>query len=604
MNTFKTTPFAHQLSGINKAAGRDAFAYFCEMGTGKTWMVINEIARMWGEGKIDAALVFAPKGVHTNWVVNELPKHMPDWVLWEARWWKSGAGKIYSEYVSEILSPGPERVLRVLVMNWDSIVHESGFDFAERFCRTTSKLIIVGDESQRIKNPSAERSKALRRLKKYSSARRILSGSSVLNSPFDLWNQMDFLDPFILNSGSFHAFKTEYAELLQPGNKLLDHIVKSKVRLNAEVHLRMKASANTVLDICQKNGRLELVTLAEELQMHVADRDCESVVDVIERIKAQLNPNSRSPAKTELLSLLHGVQSAAAEYINRLSRAMSDRRRLPAIVAKGKNGQKKYRNLDRLSKLLEPHCFRAFKKDCLDLPAKIYKQAFYDLSAAQRAAYKKMKEEARLLLQDGSETPVNKLAALMKLAQICSGYVLEPVTGNVMLIEKGETPKLALLRDRLEEREDSDGGVIIWARFREEQAQIARVCADLGLSYGVYNGSTSDDERKRIVAEFEAGDLDVFIGQQQAGGTGITLVRADYVIYYSNSFSLEDRVQSEDRAHRIGQRRHVVYEDLLGSNTLEPQVLKVLEDKQSIADIISGANAVSLLGPDPSDNPF
>lgn len=598
MSKFKTQPFKHQLDGLIASGGREFFAYFCEMGTGKTWMAINDLASMWGEGKADAAIVFAPKGVHTNWVINELPKHMPDWVRHRAVAWKSGAGVREMERIHQILKP-EQGTLRILTMNWDALVHASGFNFAHKFCTTTQKLMIIGDESQRIKNPQAGTTKALMKLRKFSTARRIMSGSSVLNSPFDLFSQITFLDKYILQTDSFFSFKTEYAEMLQPGNRLLTGIMKQRVRMDPAVYLRCQTSANAIYDICAKNGRLELVQIAEAIKMHLDDRDYEAVITACEALKNELNPKVQSVAKTELLKLIDGVQKACVEFTNRAAKILNNPRRLPQIVAKGKDGKKKYRNLEKLKALVDPHCFRAFKDECLDLPPKIYKRSWYDMSARQRAVYKKMKDEARLLLADGNESPVNKLAALMKLAQICSGFAIEPGSRNVIEIEpKVLTPKLELLKERLEDKDFSTGGVIVWARFREEQEQIERVLQDLGLTYGVYNGATSDDERDRIKLEFESGEIEVFLGQQRAGGTGITLVRADYVLYYSNTFSLEERAQSEDRAHRIGQGKKVVYEDLLGTNTIEPKVLKVLEDKQELADVLSGKQAVSFLDDD------
>lgn len=595
MSKFKTQPFKHQLDGLIASGGREFFAYFCEMGTGKTWMAINDVASMWGEGKVDAALVFAPKGVHTNWVVNELPKHMPDWVRWRAVAWKSGAGVRETERIESILKPGKDNELRLLAMNWDALVHDSGFGFAHKFATTTQKLMIIGDESQRIKNPQAGTTKALMKLRKFSVARRVMSGSSVLNAPFDLFSQITFLDKYILETDSYFTFKSEYAEMLQPGNKLLTAIMKSKVRIDPAVYLRCQASANSIYDICAKNGRLELIEQAERLKMHVDDKDFKEAIETAEGLKNSLNPESKSAAKKELTLLLAGVQAAFGAHLAKADRIMNNPRRLPQIVAK-KDGRKQYRNLDKLKKLVDPHCFRAFKDECLDLPPKIYKRSWYELTKVQRAAYKKMKDEARLLLEDGSESPVNKLAALMKLAQICSGFAIEPGSGNLVRIQPHlRTPKMELLKERLEDKDWDTGGTIIWARFREEQQQIEHMLQEIGLTYGVYNGSTSDDDRKRIVAEFESGELQVFLGQQRAGGTGITLVRADYVLYYSNTFSLEDRVQSEDRAHRIGQGKKVVYEDLLGSHTIEPKVLQVLEDKQDIADVISGRKALSFL---------
>ncbi len=592
---FKTKPYKHQLDAMAAARGKEAFAYFCEMGTGKSACVINEIASLGGEGKCDAAIIFAPKGVHTNWVVNELPKHWPDWIKYESVDWRSGAGKQRMQKIEQILKPKPG-VIRILVMNWDSIVYESGYDFAVKFCLTTQKLMIVGDESQRIKNPQAERTKALERLRKYSSWRRIMSGSPVLNSPFDMYAQMRFLDPYILRTDSYFAFKTEYAELLQPGNRLLEAIVKNKFKMSAERRDLCVRAFNEIEEHFVKNGRPELNEALEAMRSEFDDKDWEGVVEKSRSIRGMFGAG-QSSSKTRCLVLMNRIDMECMEVRGKAQRMLNSPKRLPQIVAKGKDGAPKYRNLDKLKRLVDPYSFRAYKKDCLDLPDKVYKRLWYEMSPKQAIAYKKMQDEARIILENDLETPVNKLAVLMKLAQICSGFVMEPVTKRVVQIEPGKsTPKLDMLKERLEDSAvEAGNSIIVWARFVEELEQIEELCGNMGLSCGVYRGSTSDEDRKRITAEFESGELQVFIGQQQAGGTGITLVRAKHVIYYSNSFSLEHRVQSEDRAHRIGQVNKVLYEDLLGEKTMEIKVLKALESKQNVADVIGGKNASSFL---------
>lgn len=566
-----------------------------EMGSGKTKVVIDELASLAGEGKCDAAIIFAPKGVHTNWVVNELPKHWPDWIQYEAIDWRSGAGKKRMAKIEQILKPKPG-VVRILVMNWDAIVFESGYDFAVKFCHTTQKLMIVADESQRIKNPQAERTKALEKLRKYSSWRRIMSGSPVLNSPFDMYSQMHFLDPYILKTESYFAFKTEYAELLQPGNRLLDAIVKNKCKMSSEAAIKCIESFAEIETLFIHNGRAELVEALEEMRSLFDDKDWQGVAGKSSKIKGMFSEKSSS-TKNRCLVLMNRIEQECGAVYRKAQQMLNSPKRLPQIVAKGKDGVPKYRNLDKLKRLVDPYSFRAYKKDCLDLPDKVYKRLWYEMSPKQALAYKKMQDEARIILENDAETPVNKLAVLMKLAQICSGFVMEPVTKRVVQIEQGKsTPKLDMLKERLEDSAvEAGNSIIVWARFIEELEQIEELCGKLGLTCGVYRGETNDDERERITAEFQSGELKVFIGQQQAGGTGITLTKASHVIYYSNSFSLEHRVQSEDRAHRIGQVNKVLYEDLLGEKTMEIKVLKALEGKQNVADVIGGKNAISFL---------
>lgn len=560
--------------------------------THNTFVVINEAAQLHGEGKVDALIVFAPKGVHSNWVINELPKHMPDWVNYKAVAWKSGCGVKERKRIDSILTPEKD-VLRVLAMNWDSIVYDSGMEFAKKFCSTARSLMIVADESQRIKNPTAQRTKSLMKLREHSKYRRIMSGSPVLNSPFDLYSQMSFLDPSILKTTSFYSFKTEYAEMLQPGNKLLQNIVKSKLKMSPQKRSKIVSMLSEAETIISANGRPKLIEGIEIVRSNFDDSDWEETIKSIESLVSEFG-SSPSEKRARCKYLLSMAQQECMAEINKAKSILSNPRRLPQIVAKDKSGKKQYRNMDKLKELVDPHCFRAFKKDCLDLPPKIYKKIWYDMSPKQKIAYKKMKEEARIILSDQTEAPVNKLAVLMKLAQICSGFVIEPVTKRVVAIEES-TPKLEILEERLEDSIEAGRSVIIWARFIEEHEQIAELCSKNGWEHAVYNGATTDDQRSEATRAFQNQDIKVMIAQQKAGGTGNTWTAASHVIYYSNDFSLENRVQSEDRAHRIGQNDHVVYEDLLGTASIEPNVLKALQDKQDIADILSGANALSLL---------
>jgi SNF2 family DNA or RNA helicase len=133
---------------------------------------------------------------------------------------------------------------------------------------------------------------------------------------------------------------------------------------------------------------------------------------------------------------------------------------------------------------------------------------------------------------------------------------------------------------------DRYGKVIIWARFRREIRDVYEALTKMGVLCVEYHGGTSTTQRLDNIEAFENGDARVFIGQQQAGGTGITLVAASHVIYYSNDFSLRNRLQSEDRAHRIGQTRNVTYTDLAAIGTIDEAVARSLQNKLEVAEAV------------------
>lgn len=254
------------------------------------------------------------------------------------------------------------------------------------------------------------------------------------------------------------------------------------------------------------------------------------------------------------------------------------------IVAKDEvTGEPRFRNLGKLQKLIAPHAYRVLKRDCLDLPDKVYQQSYFELAPAQRKAYALMDEEQRILL-DGQETPVRRLGAMTKLQQITSGFVL--LDGQVLRPPQlKDNPRLDAL---LELVEDDDAPVIVWARFREELRVIAEALRAAGRRVVEYHGGTGHKEREEAVDAFQRGDADAFVGQPQAGGIGLTLTRAEWTVYYSNDFNLETRLQSEDRNHRIGTKKSVRYVDLIAANTLDEAITRSLQRKERLGAVLLG----------------
>jgi SNF2 family DNA or RNA helicase len=140
-----------------------------------------------------------------------------------------------------------------------------------------------------------------------------------------------------------------------------------------------------------------------------------------------------------------------------------------------------------------------------------------------------------------------------------------------------------LLVERIQQLVEQGKQAIVWARYTTEILDVSRALDELGIPSAKYHGETKRGERLDIIDDFQAGKLKVFIGNQRAGGTGITLTAASSVHYYSNSFSYRDRMQSEDRAMRIGQNKDVTYYNYAGIGTVDEYVISCLLNKQNVS---------------------
>lgn len=524
---FKTKPMAHQIQAFNMLEGRFAFALLMEQGTGKTKVIIDDAARCWGDGKIDALFVAAPNGVHTKWVTIEIPKHMPDWCTYTAAYYSAGRNKKHLaeiEKLFDVSAKDEHRPLRILTMNYDALATKDGRQLLDRFS-LMFKAMGVADESQRIKNPKAIRTAELLKRRKRFPIRRILSGTPVTKAPFDIFGQYSFLDPTILRTSSYVAFKSEYADMLPDDHFLVKRIQKGSW--------------------AKKDG---------------------------------------TPTK-----------------------------RVPQIIARDGDGMPQYRNLDKLQRLIAPHSFRVLKKDCLDLPDKIYDIIPFDMTDRQQAIYDRMVTEKRTELSElidhvkrdgkisnlspeqamlaGRELIVaNKLSAMAKLQQITCGY-LKLEDGEVVRMFKKvmDNPRNAAMMDVVE---DVEGSIIFWAPHIDKINQIIECLREGYPKEQIvrYDGQVKKEERMQGIDDFQSGKARFFVGNPASGGTGITITAGETAFYYSNSFDLEHRLQSEDRNHRIGTTGHVRYYDLEAIGTIDRTIVESNQMKKSIADIITGDN--------------
>ena len=251
-----------------------------------------------------------------------------------------------------------------------------------------------------------------------------------------------------------------------------------------------------------------------------------------------------------------------------------------------------YRRLDELNGKLDDFSNRVLKQDCLDLPDKMYTRRLVPLSEEQKKSYTQMKRLALTKLDNGElATTQSVLTQIMRLQQICCGHIQDD-EGNLVTFPNGRQKEL------LDICEEVQGKAIIWGTYTYDIQQIAQSLRDrFGPdAVATYYGATPQEERQEIVERFQDKDssLRFFVGQPRTGGYGITLTAATTVIYYSNSYDLEIRLQSEDRAHRIGQTNKVTYVDLVSPETIDEKLLQALQEKINLAQTVLGEETRAL----------
>ena len=465
----KSKPYEHQLVALEKSWDKEEFAYFMEMGTGKSKVLIDNIAMLYDKGKINAAMIIAPKGVYRNWLSSEIPTHMPSHIQYKSVLWTASTSKTKDKEYQSLFET--DYNLHIFIMNVEALSTPKGMTFARKFLSCHNTLIAV-DESTTIKTPKAARTRNIISIANLAKYRRILTGSPITKSPLDLYTQCKFLNEHLLGFSSYYSFQNRYACMVDKwfgGRKV--SVIKS------------------------------------------------------------------------------------------------------------------YQRLDELSKSIEPFSYRVLKEDCLDLPDKIYIRREIELTEEQLKMYQSMKLVAMAALKGKVVKAPHVLTQLMRLHQITCGHVMTE-TGEIVDIENNRLKELINILEEVESK------VIIWSHYTHD---IRKISAELRKIYGEdsvveYYGETDSEIRQESIDKFQdpRSPVRFFVGNPQTGGYGITLTAASTVIYYSNGYDLEKRLQSEDRAHRIGQKKSVTYIDLIAEKTVDEKIVKALRKKINIASEVLG----------------
>jgi SNF2 family DNA or RNA helicase len=263
-----------------------------------------------------------------------------------------------------------------------------------------------------------------------------------------------------------------------------------------------------------------------------------------------------------------------------------------------------YQRLNELQTAIQSHSYRVLKKDCLDLPDKIYEVRYIELTPEQKRYYEELRENAISTLGNGQTiaTPL-MLTCLLRLRQaLCNIAPIQQTEDDPHTVPM--TQPISMKDNRLEEvmnilAEAGDQKVIIWANFR---SSIENLRAAIEKEYGegtvgCIHGDVSQEQRQEFVYNFQddSNKLRFMVAQPRTGGYGLTLTAATLVIYHDNDWSLEVRQQSEDRAHRIGQKHAVTYIDLIAPNTIDEKIRSALVEKRDLADKVTGDKLLEML---------
>ena len=267
---FKTKPYGHQLDALEASWNKEVFAYFMEMGTGKSKVLLDNAAILYDKGEINALLLIAPKGVYKNWYDSEIPTHLPDHVDTNIVLWKtSDKSKKQQQPLNTLFKPGSH--LNILIMNVESFSSGNGSDFAYKFLASHPKSMVAIDEATTIKTPTSNRTKNILSLSKHCKYRRILTGSPVTKSPLDLYSQCQFLDPWLLDQQSYYTFKARYSicKKIQVNGRQVEIVVG--YRNLGELSEKIKSFSKRILkedclDLPEKSYVKHYVELTKEQQ--------------------------------------------------------------------------------------------------------------------------------------------------------------------------------------------------------------------------------------------------------------------------------------------------------------------------------------------------
>lgn len=567
---FKTEPFDHQMKAFERLKNEKYFALFMEMGLGKTKIAIDIAVHKYEKGQIETVLVIAPNMVHAQWADEQIPEHCSipfSTFVWSASKIKR---RLYASKLEDFMID--ERKLRFFCINVETFSSDSVIKYIAEYVKNYETFIII-DESTRIKNPMAKRTKIISKLYKFGQ-RCILTGTPVTKSPFDLYAPFSFLKRNFFDCNYF-IFKHRYGVMMKGINP---HNGKNFHKLIDEKQFSIIRS--------------KITNLKAEKQLQSETMDLEYIL---------------TDDDYDMISALTNVSVKNVKFIE------------------NQESFARFKRLDELKAKIEPYTFSYTKKDLrkdllnlpedkrVHIPEKVFTIEYVQMSKEQRKVYDELRKYLLSEYADKELSVQNKVSLTIRLRQVTGGYF--PYMTEAFISDNGiripymkpqsiRIGKSNIKIDRIQEliEETSGESIIIWASFR---AEVESLFDELSKFYSCekYYGKTSKNERARIKDDFQKGKFQIMIANPSTAGYGLNLQRSTLQLWFSNSFRTEDRLQGEERSPRIGSvADFVTYKDIICKNSIDEKIYKVLREGRELNDYFSTTSLRDILQEDENES--
>lgn len=537
MNDYRNVPekYEHQKEALSFIEDKNVFALFMEQGTGKTKVAIEKSLSLFIKDKINCLIVISPNAVKEQWIQEQFPEHcyIHNWIgfVWEGLKTK----KSKKEFEDSLNQKDKLFIFSVNVEAFQS-------DRIDQYLKIIltkfdpNRIFIVIDESTRIKNGRRKPKKGKR------------AGAKRTNKILDFFHNVSYKAIMTGTPTPRSPFDLwSQFEFLQKDFFGMDYFY-----FQHRYGIMIKRKTN--------EGRQYNTTLDEK---------------TYNIIKYKLNKFEKlTPQIVEEIAFRNGLKTQDIILISKMKKYSS------------------YKNLEELKNKIEPITFFKKKKDCLDLPDKVYEKLYCVMGKEQSRIYKDLKKKLYAEYLEKEINVTSKLVMTLRLQMITGGIFPYSHT-DIKLNKEGEEyfdsyfdyeyildgGKIKTLLEDLEEV-SSETSIIIWANFRGEIDLIYKKLSEAGYSCGRYYGGSSID----IVEQFKHNLIKVLIANPLKGGEGLNLQISTLHYFYSNSFKADSRLQAEDRSHRIGQTNKVTYKDLICKETIDEKIYNILKRKENLID--------------------
>lgn len=534
----KTECYRHQQEALEFAYGRSFFGLFLPPGLGKTKIIIDLAATYYREGRIDAVLYVAPNGVQRQTLDEQFPTHCA--VPFAPHLFITGTSKGHAKALTHFVKAPREDGLKVFAVNVESFSYDTYLKLFNAYLSHFKTLMVI-DESQGIANPAANRSRNL--ITGLSEC--TVAGRRIVSSKHRALYRAVLTGTPITNS-PFSVWNM--AEFLRPNYFGLTYSAFcSRYGLQRTDHVPQSSK--------QFRRSLSLNEMARIRSNH-------------ERGIAPVNTCT-----------YFGITND--DYLYIIAH--------PDI-------QVPYKNLPELKSSIASFAFTRKKEDCLDLPPKIYAHLSVEMTPEQKKAYVELAKYLSTEYKGKELSVVNKISLVTRLSQISGGFF--PFTDGSDPEPIGT--KNAKIQALLTDLEDvKDYPVIVLTRFVAEARAIAAALREAykDLKVSLITGAVGNEERSAILEMFKSGEVQFLVATIRTIGVGFNLQKAALTYYFSNTYSLVDRQQSEDRTHRVGQDADtVVYKDIIMKGTIDERVYEVLMGKKDLAAYMQDMTLEEFIG--------